>query len=92
MWGEFDNMMPAEQTQRFANILGTDDVQITYVPRAGHFAGTDNPKYVADTIVNFVRRAMGRSALADINLGNNGIWKGDERAMIEDLRIIHGIK
>lgn len=92
MWGEFDNMMPAEQTQRFANILGTDDVQITYVPRAGHFAGTDQPKYVADTIVNFVRRVMGRNALADINLGNNGIWKGDEREMIKDLRILHGIK
>lgn len=91
MWGEFDNMMPAEQTQRFANVLGTDDVQITYVPRAGHFAGTDNPSYVSDTIVNFVRRVMGRSVLADINLGNQGIWKGDERKMIKDLRIMHGI-
>ncbi len=92
MWGEFDNMMPAEQTQRFANVLGTDDVQITYIPRAGHFAGTDNPNNVSDTIVNFVRRVMGRSALADINLGNSGIWKGDEREMIIDLRRIHGIK
>lgn len=91
MWGEFDNMMPAEQTQRFANVLGTDDVQITYVPRAGHFAGTDNPGFVSDTIVNFVRRVMGRSAMADINLGNKGIWKGDERELINDLRAIHGI-
>lgn len=92
MWGEFDNMMPAAQTQRYANVLGTDDVQITYIPRAGHFAGTDNPKNVADTIVNFIRRVMGRSAMADINLGNEGIWKGDEAEMIKDLRIIHGIK
>lgn len=92
MWGEFDNMMPAAQTQRYANVLGTDDVQITYIPRAGHFAGTDNPKNVADTIVNFIRRVMGRSAMADINLGNEGIWKGDEAEMIKDLRSIHGIK
>ena len=91
MWGEFDNMMPAEQTQRFANVLGTDNVQITYVPRAGHFAGTDNPQYVSDTIVNFVRRVMGRSAMADINLGNHGIWKGDERELIKGLRSLHGI-
>ena len=90
-WGEFDNMMPAAQTQRFANILGTDDVQITYIPRAGHFAHTDQPLFVADTIINFVRRVVGRSAMADINIGNEGIWKGDERAMIEDLRAIHGI-
>ncbi len=92
MWGEYDNMMPAAQTQRFANILGTDDVQITYIPRAGHFAGTDNPKNVSDTIVNFVRRVVGRSAMADINLGNEGIWKGDEHEMIKDLRQIHNIK
>lgn len=91
MWGEFDNMMPAAQTQRFANVLGTEDVQITYVPRAGHFAGTDQPDFVADTIVNFVRRVKGRSALADINLGNVGIWKGDERLMIQELRAIHSV-
>jgi hypothetical protein len=72
-------------------VLGTDDVQITYVPRAGHFAGTDNPGYVSDTIGNFVRRVMGRSAMADVNLGNQGIWKGDEREMINDLRAIQGV-
>lgn len=92
MWGEYDNMMPAAQTQRFANVLGTSNVQITYIPRAGHFAGTDQPDFVADTIVNFLRRVMGRSALADINLGNAGIWKGDEGKMIKDLRSIHKIK
>ncbi len=92
MWGEVDNMMPSAQTQRFANVLGTDDVQLTLVPRAGHFAGTDQPRYVADTIINFIRRVKGRKALADINLGNEGIWKGDERLMIQDLRIINGVE
>ncbi len=92
MWGEYDNMMPAAQTQRFAAVLGTDNVQLTLVPRAGHFAGTDQPRFVADTIVNFVRRVKGRKALADINLGNDGIWKGDERLTIQDLRAINGIE
>lgn len=91
MWGEFDNMMPAAQTQRFANVLGSDDVQLTYIPRAGHFAGTDQPDFVADTLVNFIRRVKGRKALADINLGNAGIWKGDERLMIQELRAINQI-
>jgi pimeloyl-ACP methyl ester carboxylesterase len=91
MWGEYDNMMPAAQTQRFANVLGTDDVQITYIPRAGHFPATDNPNGVADTIINFIRRVMGRNALADIYVGNHGIWKGDERQMIEELRVLHQI-
>jgi pimeloyl-ACP methyl ester carboxylesterase len=90
-WGEYDNMMPAAQTQRFAHVLGTDDVQVTLIPRAGHFAHTDQPLLVGDTIVNFVRRVMGRRSLADIYVGNEGIWKGDERAMVEDLRAIYGI-
>jgi hypothetical protein len=34
---------------------------------------------------------MGRQALADIYVGNQGIWKGDERRMIEELRVLHGI-
>lgn len=92
LWGEYDNMMPAAQTQRYANVLGTDDVQITYVPRAGHFPAEDQPRFVSDSIVNFIRRVVGRSNLADINLGNDGIWKGDEAVMIEDLRKIHNIK
>ena len=91
-WGEFDNMMPAAQTQRFAHVLGTDDVQIVYIPRAGHFAHTDQPLLVADTILNFLRRVLGRSALADIYLGNAGIWKGDERDLIVDLRRLYGIE
>jgi|CXWL01.1.fsa_nt_gi pimeloyl-ACP methyl ester carboxylesterase len=91
MWGEYDNMMPAAQTQRFAHVLGTDDVQITYIPRAGHFPSTDNPDCVTDTILNFIRRVMGRSALADIYIGNHSIWKGDERQMIQELRVLHGI-
>ncbi|MEY3121943.1 MAG: hypothetical protein RI993_768 [Pseudomonadota bacterium] len=91
MWGEYDNMMPAAQTQRFAHVLGTDDVQITYIPRAGHFPATDNPDCVTDTILNFIRRVMGRSVLADIYIGNHGIWKGDERQMIQELRVLHGI-
>jgi pimeloyl-ACP methyl ester carboxylesterase len=92
IWGEFDNMMPAAQTERFAYVLGTDNVEIQYVPRAGHFAAVDNPWFVADAIVNFIRRVAGRGALADINLGSHGIWKGDERLMIRDLRTIYGLE
>jgi hypothetical protein len=55
------------------------------------FAGTDNPKFVADTIINFIRRVKGKKAMADIYLGNEGIWKGDEALMISDLRAINGI-
>lgn len=92
LWGEYDNMMPAAQAQRFANVLGSRDVQITYIPRAGHFAAIDQPRFVADSIINFVRRVAGRKALADVYLGDAGIWKGDERLMIRQLREIYGIQ
>ena len=91
MWGEYDNMMPAGQTQRFANVLGTSDVQITYIPRSGHFPGNDNPVFVADTIINFVRRIVGRENMADVYMGNWGIWKGDEKQAVADLRAIYSI-
>ncbi|MEX2515574.1 MAG: alpha/beta hydrolase [Gammaproteobacteria bacterium] len=92
MWGEYDNMMPAAQTQRFANVLGSSDVQITYIPRSGHFPGNDNPVFVADTVVNFVRRIVGRENMADIYMGNWGIWKGDESEVVKDLRQVYDIK
>jgi pimeloyl-ACP methyl ester carboxylesterase len=41
--------------------------QASQIPNAGHFAHTDRPLFVADTIVNFIRHVMGRSAMADIN-------------------------
>lgn len=63
-WGEFDNMVSAAQTQRFAHVLGTDDVQITYIPRAGHFPATDKPVCVTDTILNFIRRVMGAQCIS----------------------------
>lgn len=91
-WGEYDKMMPAAQTQRFAYAHGTDDIQLELIPRAGHFAHTDQPMRVSSSIINFIRRVVGRDAMGDIYLGNEGIWKGDEREMIEDLRAIHGIE
>ena len=85
-------MMPAAQTQRFTHVLGSDDVQLSLIPRAGHFVGTDNPKFVADTIINFICRVKGKKAMADIYLGSEGIWKVDEAQTIDDLRKINGVQ
>ena len=41
--------------------------QASQIPNASHFAHTDRPLFVADTIVNFIRHVMRRSAMADIN-------------------------
>lgn len=89
LFGEFDNMMPANQIYRFANVLHRAEVQIGLIPRAGHFAGTDQPERVAEEIINFIRRVAGTRALGDIFLGYTGIWKGDEEKVIKDLRALY---
>lgn len=91
LWGEYDNMMPSNQIYLFANALENSDVQIELVPRAGHFAGTDQPELVAEKIINFVGRVVKRKNLADVFLGYTGIWKGDEHMKIKDLRKIYGM-
>ena len=91
LWGDKDNMMPSNQIYRFANIMRNSDVQIQLIPDAGHFAGTDQPDRVAEEIINFIGRIVGRRNLGDIFLGFTGIWKGDEEEMIEDLRDLHNI-
>lgn len=45
---------------------------------ASHSAAAhiDRPLFVADTIVNFIRHIMGRSAMADINTRPGGYLEG----------------
>ena len=88
MWGENDNMMPAAQgTARFANAMRNAQVQVHYVPRAGHFAATDQPEFVAETIISFLRQHRATvDALAQPFVGLFvPRWKGDERLLVRDL-------
>ena len=84
-------MMPLVQLYRFKYSLKNSDVRLMRVPRAGHFAGTDQPNFISASILNFIEEVSGKEALADIFLGFDGIWKGDERQMIKDLRTIYGM-
>ncbi|GAG70916.1 unnamed protein product [marine sediment metagenome] len=84
-------MMPAQQVYRFKWAMKNSEVQITMIPRAGHFAGTDQPDYVSASVLDFISRVVGKDSLADVFLGFDGIWKGDEKEMIKDLREIYKI-
>ena len=86
MWGDLDNMMPANQRHRFKYAYHNTSVQIQRIPDAGHFAATDKPNWVAEAILNFITDRFGVNALADVFLGFDGIWKGDEDLFIEDIR------
>ena len=91
MFGDKDNMMPSQQVYRFKWVMKNAPVQIVMVQNAGHFAGTDQPNYVSAAIINFIAEKSGKDSLADGFLGFDGIWKGDEREMIKDLRKIYKI-
>ncbi len=89
MWGEYDNMMPAQQRQRLFYVyrnLGIGRYQSTEVPRAGHFAAEDQPEKVAGVLVEFIRNHLGEEALAGPFLGFDGIWKGDEEEFVRFLQ------
>ena len=88
LWGSYDSMMPWAQLYRFKYALENSRVQIESIPDAGHFAATDQPDYVVESILNFLHRELGKDVLADIFLGLTGIWKGDEELLIRDLRKI----
>lgn len=89
LWGEFDNMMPENQLYRFKWAMKNAKVSLMRIPRAGHFAGTDQPNFVSSAILDFISRVSGKDSLADIFLGFDGIWKGDEEIMIKELREIY---
>jgi pimeloyl-ACP methyl ester carboxylesterase len=89
LWGEKDNMMPANQRNRLIYAHKNTIVFPVVIGEAGHFAATDQPDRVAEAIITFVIAVLGKDALADIYLGLDGIWKGDEAELIEDLRKIY---
>lgn len=91
LWGECDNMMPAQQVYRFKHAMFNSKCQIEFISDAGHFAATDQPDRVSECILNFLTRILGIHFLGEIFLGFGGIWKGDEEYTIEKLREIYGI-
>jgi len=92
LWGSKDNMMNEMQRHRFKYAMPNAPVQIQRIPQAGHFSAIDQPDCVAEEILNFITLHSGKRVLADVFLGFDGIWKGDERVMIKDLRNIYNIQ
>jgi len=77
MWGEFDNMMPELQRYRFQYLV-RGPVQHVRIPRAGHFAGDDNPDAVAARLLNWTMEYHGPGVFQRAFFGFDGIRKGDE--------------
>ena len=90
LWGEYDNMMPTNQGFRLAHLYENADVDFIKIPRAGHFAGIDQPELVSEYTLLFIQKVVGPSGLADAFLGFTGIWKGDERRVRSALNRKYG--
>ena len=89
LWGDKDNMMPPNQRLRFIYAMTSADVTPIRIGEAGHFAATDQPDWVAEAILTFIISIAGPMNMGDVFLGFDGIWKGDEAMMIEDLRAMY---
>ena len=95
LWGALDNMMPEAQRHRLRAIImiatgGRVRVQTRQIPKAGHFAAWDKPDLVAADTLDYILEQMGPNVLADFFFGfkETRIWKGDEKQVLEELRVL----
>jgi pimeloyl-ACP methyl ester carboxylesterase len=87
LWGEYDNMMPENQRYRYKLVLNNArGFQHQRVPRAGHFAGTDNPNYVSAALINWFDEYFSGYDQHAPFMGFDGIFKGDEKHIFETLK------
>ncbi len=82
LWsGEYDNMMSSNQRLRYKYWMPKSRVLTQEVPRAGHFSGVDQPKWIATMIIefhSFLFRPGKPNSLPKPFLGFDGIFKGNE--------------
>lgn len=87
VWGAKDNMMPERQGIRAMNVFWSAEVEFKPIPKAGHFAGVDKPKLVAEAIMSWLcRKPSMRVRLNDPYVGLRGKWKGDEIHVVKGFR------
>lgn len=83
LWGKQDNMMPENQRYRYEYLI-SERVDHQRIENAGHFAATDQPDAVAESILNWCKATFGKRVMEPF-FGFTGIWKGDEKELYEGL-------
>jgi len=63
LWGEEDDVLPIEDASKFEQSL-PNCVGVTIIPDAMHAPALENPKFVAETVGNFVKSYAGSTAVA----------------------------
>ncbi len=72
LWGEDDTMMPVQQTWRYEFLLQNSPLVHTHeIPRAGHYAATDQPDAIAEELLKFVRQLVGTGT----SPRSGGLWR-----------------
>ena len=88
IWGMKDQMMPPTQLDRGEYVFRNTHVGITEIDNADHFCEWDRPAAVSRAMLRAVRRELGKNRIP-IFLGNEGVMKGDEEDMVEELRKLY---
>jgi pimeloyl-ACP methyl ester carboxylesterase len=87
LWGvDGDPMMPDLQRFRLVYAHTNTYVQPIAIHDAGHLAGLDQPDRVAEAILSFIITIVGARGVADVFVGFDGIFKGDEKEFIAAMR------
>jgi len=106
MWGKKDKMMPEGQVQRFANIVAaindfreSDENQIPSklrlryqtIPKAGHFAVSEQPEIAANTMIDWIRSIEGSKTMQRSFWGFNEIARQDDKHVMEQFDALNTV-
>ena len=84
-----DKMMPALQGRLFPYLMPHARVFSDIVEGAGHFILIDRPVQVAEKIIAWWLGIFGVDSLPEIFLGFGGVFKGNERSVVEVFRQLY---
>ena len=58
LWGEEDDVLPVEDAEKFRESLPNCD-GVVMIPDAMHAPALENPAFVADTVIDYVKKFDG---------------------------------
>ena len=87
--GGNDIFYPPEHRNLYPHIYYKSVVETSYFKELGHFAHIEDPKLIAETILDFIREKRGVESLESPFIGFLGASQGNERLIIKGLTSLY---
>jgi len=87
--GGNDLVYPPEHRNLYPAIYYSTMATTLLIPDCGHLIHLENPKVLAEIILDFIRSKVGFAGLKDAFIGFVGASQGNEKALVEGLKDIY---